>query len=103
MPANPAKTLLSPDNHSLLMIDHQISADAHHSLPRRERDHQPCSGPRRGSSDLHTSVHCPAITSFFRSVFFTQSNDVRVFHELRVVRSIGFTALVASARAATKF
>ena len=23
MPANPAKTLLSPDNHSLLMIDHQ--------------------------------------------------------------------------------
>jgi hypothetical protein len=22
MPANPAKTLLSPDNHSLLMIDH---------------------------------------------------------------------------------
>jgi hypothetical protein len=28
---------------------------------------------------------------------------VRVFHELRVVRSIGFTALVASARAATKF
>jgi hypothetical protein len=23
MPANPAKSLLSPDNHSLLMIDHQ--------------------------------------------------------------------------------
>jgi len=23
MPANPAKTLLSPDNHSLLMIHHQ--------------------------------------------------------------------------------
>ncbi|MGA3240180.1 MAG: hypothetical protein ABSG03_28220 [Bryobacteraceae bacterium] len=23
MPANPAETLLSPDNHSLLMIDHQ--------------------------------------------------------------------------------
>ena len=23
MPANPAKTLLRPDNHSLLMIDHQ--------------------------------------------------------------------------------
>ena len=23
MPANPVKTLLSPDNHSLLMIDHQ--------------------------------------------------------------------------------
>ncbi|MGA7106443.1 MAG: hypothetical protein WBV28_05260 [Terracidiphilus sp.] len=23
MPANPAKTLLSPDNHSLLLIDHQ--------------------------------------------------------------------------------
>jgi hypothetical protein len=55
MPANPAKTLLSPDNHSLLMIDHQylqmLTIRSHNASELI----QPCRGASRGGSDLQSA------------------------------------------------
>jgi hypothetical protein len=94
MPANPAKTLLSPDNHSLLMIDHQ------YLQMLTIRSHDASEIVNHAVALVEAAVICTPRSTVrrLRASSVQSSSSSRTTrgssHELRVVRSIG-TALVA--------